>query len=109
MIALPKILTAPETQPETLPPSSKWLAGEGAGSWFSIEKTDTDMIFKVRRFSPKGKFECEGLFKAQEPFNAITVYELTYPSHCAVVTINQNGTSISLRSINPNNLRVENV
>jgi len=101
MIALSKVLPAPEKKPANLPPSSKWLAGEGAGSWFTIEKTKTKNVFEISRFSPDGKGECEGFFTNDVSFNIEKGYELTYPSHCAVVTVIQNAKSITFNPISP--------
>lgn len=98
MNALPKTLPAPKKRPSNLPHSSKWLAGEGAGSWFTIEKTPTKNVFKVYRFSPEGIMECEGLFFTDSHFDLEKGYELTYPSHCAVVTVIQNADSFTLKT-----------
>lgn len=97
MNALPKILAAPEKRPSNLPQSSKWLAGEGAGSWFTIKRTSAKNVLKINRFSPDGKCECEGHFVAYSQFNVEKGFELTYPSHCAVVTVIQNAELISLK------------
>lgn len=96
MIHLPKILPEPKL-PSNLPPSAKWLSGEGAGSWFVIEK-EYGMHYKVERYSPEGLPECEGLFSSTSiNIDLEKDYELTYPSHCAKVSIMQSNEKIILK------------
>jgi hypothetical protein len=97
MIALPKVLPAPDKIPENLNKSAKWLAGEGAGSWFSIEETERKNTFEICRFSPIGKLECKGVFISTNKFYLQKDYEITYPSHCAVVTVIQENQTITFR------------
>jgi hypothetical protein len=97
MIKLPSILSEPKL-PSNLPATAKWLSGEGAGSWFVILK-NKDTQFKISRFSPEGLLECEGLFSTStKNIDIEKDYEITYPSHCATVTIIQEGEKITLRS-----------
>lgn len=97
MIKLPKILPMPSL-PSNLPPTAKWLAGEGAGSWFVIEK-ENDVHYRIGRFSPKGHIECEGLFRSTSKKIDLKIdYTITYPSHCATVTIFQEDEKITLTS-----------
>lgn len=46
-------LPAPE-QPSSLPSNSKWISGEGSGSWFTYEKPEAAGIF---RYTPNGELE----------------------------------------------------
>lgn len=87
---LHKILPAPP-KPGHISHNVQWLSGEGAGSWFLLEKENVEFI--VTRFSQKGKIECKGIFYKvnYEAFNINEKYEFTYLSHCAEVNINQNG------------------
>ncbi len=97
MIKLPKILPIPAL-PGNLPPTTKWLAGEGAGSWFVIEM-ENDIQYRIGRFSPEGHIECEGLFKSiSKKIDLKKDYDITYPSHCATVTIIQEKEKITLTS-----------
>lgn len=96
MIRLPKIVPAPEKLPANLPKSVNWLAGEGAGSWFLIEKTLVENQFTVSRFSPEGTLECSGVFSTDTPFDLNDTYHLDYPSHCKQVTVIQFGKRIVL-------------
>ncbi len=94
MTDLPKILPPPSI-PGDLPDNSKWLSGEGAGSWFSIKPYE-NFRYYVTRFSPEGIIECEGFFKTDKTMNLNDEYEIGYPSHCMEITIIQNSENISL-------------
>jgi len=96
MTKLPSILPAPPV-PLALAASAKWLSGEGAGSWFVVEEAD-DSTYKIARFSPTGNLECEGLFSKNQQINLHEDYIISYPSHCALVTLEQGGKSIQLVS-----------
>lgn len=97
MIKLPPILPAPP-RPMSLDSSAKWLAGEGAGSWFVIEET-VNSAFEISRFSPDGNLECGGVFTTSQPVNLQEEFIISYPSHCAVVTIEQMGTRIHFKLV----------
>ncbi|MGX1024326.1 DUF6695 family protein [Flavobacterium sp. CS20] len=85
--------TLPEPQrPDFLSIHAQWLAGEGAGSWFLLEKTSDNTIYEVTRFSPKGKIECEGFFRLENKTKALNItkpYQFVHLSHCAIVHIKQ--------------------
>jgi len=87
MTSLPKVLEAPDC-PAHIDQKALWLAGEGAGSWFTINKL-ASWQYHISRFSPKGVLECEGKFLNKELFDINQPYEITYPSHCALVTLIQ--------------------
>ena len=82
-----QLLPAPQL-PKHLPHASKWLAGEGAGSWFVIESNEAGDL-NIQRFSPDGTFECEGLFTGPKSIDLTIDYELGYPSHCQKITLIQ--------------------
>lgn len=84
---------------ENIPSNSQWLAGEGAGSWFSIEITVP--YYKITRYSPEGKIECSGIFSVsnQVEFNINLPYQVTHLSHCQFVTILQDKREIKLNRI----------
>ena len=96
MTKLDEIL-APPSRPKGISEDSKWLSGEGAGSWFSVKMLTHD-TFVVSRFSPSGSLECDGLFKTSQKFNPKLSFDLYYPSHCKKVTIVQDNSIISLIS-----------
>lgn len=89
----------PPGRPGNLSENAKWLAGEGAGSWFVIEPLNA--CYRVKRFSPTGNLECEGDFfnTVETPFDATMEFEMTYLSHCEQVTVRQNKQLIVLRNI----------
>ena len=97
MIRLPDTLEKPKLPPN-LPASAKWLAGEGAGSWFLIEPAEEAMIFKVSRHAPGGHLECKGNFAARDQFYPDKPFELTYPSHCQKVSVVQEGIIILMNN-----------
>lgn len=88
--------------PDCIPTSCQWLAGEGAGSWFYISPLSGN-VWHVVRYSDAGVVECEGDFEMLESksFDEQAAFSMTYPSHCAVVSIVQNDEVITLqRKIN---------
>lgn len=96
---LPKILPQPE-RPSNLSEKAQWLAGEGAGSWFMIEANLNQ--YEVTRYSPKGIEECKGKFTTNEPFNPDAMFSVTYPSHCLLVSVLQDGIKITLKKAKQN-------
>ncbi len=96
MIRLPKILPQPEL-PFVLPDTAQWLAGEGAGSWFVIERKD--QCYQVSRYSPVGELECKGNFSSSELFELNKTFTVTYPSHCLLVSVLQENKKIRLKKI----------
>ena len=92
MSELPKMLSAP-CLPNSLPMHAKWLAGEGAGSWFVIEQHGSN--FLVNRYSPSGELECSVQLEPDATVKLGLEYEFTFPSHCAKVTLLQSGHTIT--------------
>lgn len=97
MKKLPRVLIEPSKRPKELPSDAKWLAGEGAGSWFVIMSMTERNQYKIQRFSPVGVLECESVLKSRTDFNPDEAFEITYPSHCAEVTVIQHDEKISLK------------
>ena len=88
--------------PDCIPSSCQWLAGEGAGSWFYISPL-SGKVWHVVRYSDAGIVECDGIFEILDGkiFDEQAAFSMTYPSHCAVVSIVQNDEVITLqRKIN---------
>jgi hypothetical protein len=85
---------------KTIPAKAQWLSGEGAGSWFHIEKRNDDH-FLVTRYSPEGAVECSSDFRndAAVYFDPALPFEVVHLSHCAKVRLIQNGQSIILTRI----------
>jgi hypothetical protein len=95
---LPLILPPPEELPSNLSSSAKWLAGEGAGSWFVLESM-SEGRFIIERFSPVGELECTGVFLSNAELNLSEEYSITYPSHCMKVTILQSDSAIRFKRL----------
>ena len=93
-----------------IPATAQWLAGEGAGSWFSIVPADGGE-FEITRFSPEGKVECAGIFihTDRQSFNPEIPYQIDYLSHCRKVKIIQNGFDVKLIRIKKINLGKGNI
>ncbi|MDB4324033.1 MAG: DUF6695 family protein [Flavobacteriales bacterium] len=88
---LPKTLPQPKL-PKTISENAKWLAGEGAGSWFIF--SSEERAYSITRYSPKGIFECKNKFDSDFKVDLTREFSVTYPSHCAVVHIIQEGKKI---------------
>lgn len=88
---LPKVLPSPK-RPKNLTKKAKWLSGEGAGSWFEIFLDHG--AYRISRISPTGILECSGQFKASELFTETDDWEMSYPSHCGLITVLQNNKRI---------------
>jgi hypothetical protein len=90
----------PPAIPIGLSPHAQWLAGEGAGSWFVLMTAPkTDSLYLMDRYDPHGKLECRGLFIAEKNsagFRIDAPFTITYPSHCARITVLQKGQVFSL-------------
>ena len=73
-----------------IPGNAQWLSGTvGSGSWFSI--TDEKNKYRIKRFSPEGKLECDRIFTVDNSaFNVDIDYQFTFLSHCKECTIIQN-------------------
>lgn len=73
-----------------IPEKAQWLCGTvGSGSWFSI--TEEESKYRIQRFSPEGKLECDRLFASDNTdFDLNLDYQFTFLSHCKECTIIQN-------------------
>jgi hypothetical protein len=98
MIELPKTLVEP-SRPATLPYYAKWLAGEGAGSWFIIEDLSFNCLYRISRFSSNGDIECLGHYKSDYKIDLNSNYTMTYPSHCSIVSIEQENKKNRFKSL----------
>jgi hypothetical protein len=88
-------------KPIQLPINAQWLAGEGALSWFHIEKFGD--LFKVFRYNPEGEIECSGLFYNldNQTLDLKISYKFTHLNHCDNIRIIQNGKIIPLKKTDP--------
>ena len=73
-----------------IPKKAQWLSGTvGSGSWFSI--AEEGCKYRIQRFSPEGKLECDRLFTTDNiTFDLHIDYQFTFLSHCKECTIIQN-------------------
>lgn len=92
------VLPEPEKHSE-IPYDSKWLAGEGCGSWFSILAIDN--LLAVKRFSEEGLIEANNIFRNMElnSINLCETYNLDYPSNDKIITLVQEGVKYRYASI----------
>lgn len=88
---------SPPERLHSIPLKSQWLAGEGAGAWFCIDKTEHENQFRIRRYDYKGHCDCDRIFRLKKNtrFNDEITYEMDYLSHCAEVNVQQNGKKYS--------------
>lgn len=101
---LPKVLLPPPPA-ASLPDDSKWLAGEGAGSWFHFSKCDHGM--RVVRYSPAGRVECTALFHSDGILDLEKEFKMDYPSHCQKVSLRQNERLIQFVRIDDNPISIK--
>ena len=83
----------PPERLETTPIDAQWLLGQGAGVWFSIEKTSANNKYRIQRFAPSGKLDCDRIFEIEANgsiFDIGAAYEFAHVSHCAKCKIKQN-------------------
>lgn len=80
-------------KPLTIPITSQWLAGQGAGSWFNIETTEIENQYIIKRFDPLGNLEFNAIFLKdnESEFCIDCPYAFTYLSHFKVCHILQHG------------------
>jgi hypothetical protein len=78
--------------PLNIPVHCKWLLGQGAGTWFCIDKELAN--FRIRRYTPIGELDCDRVFKIEDNgliFDIEQPYEFEHISHCSKCRISQNG------------------
>ena len=94
---------SPPQKNKTIPESSQWLGGIGAGSWFHLSQQRDR--YKIERFSEIGELECSNLFKVDNPSFDINIdYKFTYLSHCSLCTIIQNQITFKFKVYENNNV-----
>lgn len=86
-------------RPAHVPSDAQWLAGEGAGSWFVLRWAGD--LLSAERLSPEGDRECQGMFElcGADMLDRTVPMMVTYPSHCALITILQSGRTITYRRV----------
>ena len=82
----------PPEKPLEIPLNSQWLLGQGAGAWFSIEKTSQNNSYRIKRFAANGKLDCDRIFELAENGSSFDIeqhYEFIHLSHCSKSRIKQ--------------------
>jgi len=89
--ALGQTLALPDKHPG-VPENARWLAGEGAGSWFIISPLSSKYRIAAERWSPSGQLECHGHFTCPEAksLDLDLEYQVVHLSHCSQLCIEQN-------------------
>jgi len=83
----------PPQKPNLIPKHSQSLLGQGAGTWFCIDKTITQNQYNIKRFTPKGNLDCDRIFEIEDNgsiFDVNKPYQFVHVSHCAKCRIKQN-------------------
>ena len=83
----------PPDMPSSIPAESKWLSGQGGGTWFHIDKTDKENEYLIMRYAPSGELDCKRIFKMEKNsavFDITQPYNFTHISHCSKCRIIQN-------------------
>ena len=91
----------PPEKPSNIPTHSKWLLGQGAGTWFCID-TENEK-YRIRRYTPNGKLDCDRFFELEKNGSILDMnqtYEFTHISHCAKCRIIQNKITFIFNYIN---------
>ncbi len=94
------ILNEP-SKPSTIPHSSQWLSGKGAGSWFYMSKNEDIGTYQITRFTLNGIIEFNAEFELNSPFEFRfdCPFVFTYLSHYKSCTVIQHGDFIKFTRI----------
>ena len=82
-------------KPKNISEKAQLLKGLSS-SWFEI--TEEERVFRIKRYSEKGKLECDRIFTPDGEFDINIDYEFTYISHCKECKIIQNGIIITFKT-----------
>jgi hypothetical protein len=98
-IRLLKTTLSEPVKHKNIPYDALWLSGEGAGSWFSIQKHPSN--YRITRFSNAGVTECSGFFRKDDAtlFDIELPFQFVHLSHCQMVTIRQKDQEIKFTRI----------
>ncbi len=89
----------------SIPENAKWIAGEGAGSWFYFEKL-SKKLFHITRYAVDGMIECQSEFQLEGDlsFDINKDFSLDYLSHCQQVISLQDGKKYFFRKLKSQNV-----
>lgn len=92
----------PADKHENVPEGSKWLGGQGEGTWFTVTNENGlgDHQFRVRRTSPQGNLDCDRIFELEDKsqdFDPSKEWDIAHVSHCAIVRVKQNDKLIVMK------------
>ncbi len=72
--------------------NAQWLSGIGAGAWFELYSLDHALHYRLRRISPYGNVDVDGIFRISESgFDSTANYEFVPYSNCHFIHVRQNG------------------
>ncbi len=71
----------------SIPESSQWLSGEGAGSWYHIQANKE--IIKTTSYTPEGRIEWEAVYKNKDNYilDITKKFTVTYNSNYKIITL----------------------
>ncbi|MEC5157663.1 DUF6695 family protein [Chryseobacterium sp. MP_3.2] len=97
---LKDVLLSPQNPPS---PQAKWFAGEGAGSWFTIEFRKAQK-YKVNKYAPDLELESSSIMilDNERIFHDEEDFQLVFPCNSKEINGIQNGNPLSLRRIEDN-------
>jgi hypothetical protein len=89
----------PPKRHQAIPSSAKWMAGEGAGSWYDIRSVGA--FFYCRRFDEHGRIEFSSVFEIEGNDFILLQYgfSIGYPSHFQRIVLLQNNKNYILKNI----------
>ena len=71
---------------------AQWINGVGGGAWFELHALGHKSDYRLRRISPYGNVDVDGVYKISEPgFDIKEEYQFAPYSNCNFVHIEQNG------------------
>ena len=70
--------------------NAQWLSGIASGTWFELSIYQSD--YRIRRVSPYGAVDVDGIFKLQQSgFDIEQQYQFVYDSNCLYCHVQQEG------------------
>ncbi len=85
-------------------PHAQWLSGVAAGAWYELYSTEELVIFRLRRISPVGNIDTDGLYRViDKTFVYTDAYSFIHYSNCKFFHVKQNGKIFRFDFIKPFN------